>query len=571
MNLFLKNNNVKDNILLQAINVTFIAIIFHYSPIDYECDAANTLLNSKYIYHLLFTSDPIGASYSYRAPIYKIIQIFSGAFLFDSFFPIIFVQIIFSILMPSLFYFTLLNINRGFALLGSFLFIFSLIPILHLKLMLSVHTMIFFVVLSNFFVIKFVYKKKISDFYLAFLTSVMLLFTRFDGAFIFLGQALILSYYLMKTNLEFKNKIKHILKSYSFVFLTIFLWMTIKAIVILNLSVLSPIKFFESFTSLNHQTGAQLYWSLNNGIRQDINRKYSYKTNSDEYIDNLLIKSNGPATEKLYDHLKIFFEKKDIIEHLSFFKDRMAPIFAKNKKMTNLEMYNNHYGNFFNDTKKIADNVFSKSFESLYYPLHIPGFLEHMYGKAKADKLLQGASYEIIANNIDIQKIIYKKFKESYGSLEDLKFLIDGSYPKEMMTPWYNLKTFNSANCGKTSLSSKMFIEYESQYKKNSNKFPSITIGEISSSNKSILRSIIGLSILILLIFIFYTDKVFLVTVLFISYNVTLIFLSIMASQVVNSKSETYTLVIGILIFLFLLSGFFNFINKSLKTFNFKK
>ena len=103
--------------------------------------------------------------------------------------------------MPSIFYFTLLNINRGFALLGSFLFLLSMIPILHLKLILSLHTMIFFVVLSNYFLIKFVYQKKIFDFYLAFLTSVMLLFTRFDGAFIFLGQVLILSYYLFKTEL----------------------------------------------------------------------------------------------------------------------------------------------------------------------------------------------------------------------------------------------------------------------------------------------------------------------------------------------------------------------------------
>ena len=70
MNIFFKNKNIQDNVLLQAINITFIAIIFHYSPIDYECDAANTLLNAKYIYHSIFTNDPIGASYSYRAPIY---------------------------------------------------------------------------------------------------------------------------------------------------------------------------------------------------------------------------------------------------------------------------------------------------------------------------------------------------------------------------------------------------------------------------------------------------------------------------------------------------------------------
>ena len=59
----MKNKNIQDNILLQVINVTLIVIVFNFSPIDYECDAANTLLDSKYIYHLLFTNDPIGASY----------------------------------------------------------------------------------------------------------------------------------------------------------------------------------------------------------------------------------------------------------------------------------------------------------------------------------------------------------------------------------------------------------------------------------------------------------------------------------------------------------------------------
>lgn len=567
----MKNKNIQDNILLQLINVTLIAIVFNFSPIDYECDASNTLLNSKYIYHLLFTNDPIGASYSYRAPIYKVIQIFSGTFFLDSFYPLIFVQIIFSILMPSIFYFTLLNINRGFALFGSFLFLLSMIPIIHLKLILSLHTMIFFVVLSNYFLIKFVYQKKIFDFYLAFLTSVMLLFTRFDGAFIFLGQALILSYYLFKTNLEFKAKLRHILKSYSFVILTICLWMTIKALTILNLSVLTPIKFLQSFTSLNHQTGAQLFWSLNNGIRQHINTKYSYEDNSVEFIDNLLVRSNGPASEKLYNHLKIFFEKKDIIEHLSFYEDKMTPIFPKNKKMTSQEMYNNHYGNFFDDTSKITDNIFNKDFESLYYPLHIPGFLNHMYGKSKSDRLLMGASLEIIANNPEVQKNFLKNFIESYGSLKNLESLFKGKYPLGQTTSWYNIKTFNPGNCPQTSLSPKMFDEYGSQYKKNSNKPTSIVIGSIVSTHKHILRNLLGPSLLIFFIFIFYTNKPFLIAVLFISYNVTLSFLSVMGSKVIYTKSENYTLVIGIITLIFLLSGFLNFLKRRFKIFEVNK
>jgi len=472
--------------------------------------------------------------------------------------------------MPSIFYFTLLNINRGFALLGSFLFLLSMIPIIHLKLILSVHTMIFFVVLSNYFLIKFVYQKKIFDFYLAFLTSVMLLFTRFDGAFIFLGQILILSYYLFKTNLEFKAKLRHILKSYSFVILTICLWMIIKALVVLNLSVLTPVKFLQSFTSLNHQTGAQLFWSLNNEIRQHVNNKYSYETNSVEYIDNLLIKSNGPSSEKLYNHLKIFFEKKDMIEHLSFYEDKMPPIFPKNKKMTPLEVYNNHYGNFFDDTSKITDNIFNKDFESLYYPLHIPGFLNDMYGKAKSDRLLMGVSLEIIANNPEIQKNFLKQFIISYSSLKNLKSLFK-AYPMSHSTSWYDLKIFNAGNCPQTSLSPKMFDEYESQFNKNSNSPNSIVIGSIANTHKNILRGLIGPSILILFIFIFYTNKPFLISVLFVSYNITLMFLSVMSSKVAGTKSENYTLVISLIIVIFLLSGLLNFLKRRFKIFEVNK
>ena len=88
--------------------------------------------------------------------------------------------------------------------------------------------MIFAVILSNF-LIKFVYKKNISDFYIATFTSLLLLFTRFDGAFIFIDKILILSFYLLKIELTFKIKLKHLLKSYSFIFVTIFLWMTISS------------------------------------------------------------------------------------------------------------------------------------------------------------------------------------------------------------------------------------------------------------------------------------------------------------------------------------------------------
>jgi len=54
-----------------------------------------------------------------------------------------------------------------------------------------------------------------------------------------------------------------------------------------------------------------------------------------------------------------------------------------------------------------------------------------------------------------------------------------------------------------------MFDEYESQYNKNSNSPTSIVIGNIASKHKNILGSLIGPSILILFIFIFYTDKLF--------------------------------------------------------------
>ena len=71
MNYTINNKNLRDNIIIQTINIIFIGIIFYYSPIDYECDAANTLLNAKYIYSLIFSDETIGASYSYRAPIYN--------------------------------------------------------------------------------------------------------------------------------------------------------------------------------------------------------------------------------------------------------------------------------------------------------------------------------------------------------------------------------------------------------------------------------------------------------------------------------------------------------------------
>ena len=565
MNFFIKNGNILDNILLQLINVVLILWVFYYSPIDYECDAANTLETSKYIYHTIFTNEAVSPSWSYRAPLYKLIQIVSGTFFFDSFKPIVFTQIIFSILMPSFFYFTLFHINRRFALLGSIIFILSLIPIIHLKLILSVHSMIFFLVLSNFFLVKFVYKKNISDFYFAFITSLMVMMTRFDGTFIFLGQALILSYYLFKTKLEIKLKLKHLLKAYSVVVITMLFWMTLKATFILKVS--NPVQFIQSFASLNHQSGAQLYWSVNNGMRNDINTKYSNQIGSDRYIDNLLVLSNGPASKKLYNYLTKFFEKEGIIDHLSFFEDKMLPISIIEKKENSpSKIYYDHFEKFFDDPKKIADNVFNEEFESYHYPLIIPALLETFYGKSITDKLLLGASYEIILSNKDIKDMILKKYYDAYGSLNKLIFLRTLKYPNpKKNNSWYNLETFDSANCASNSLSPKMFDEYENQYNKNSNKPNSNLIEKISSTHRHIIRNFVGPLILIFLIFIFFTKYFFLVLVLFASYNVTLIFMSVMASGVVHRKSEAYTLVLGILILIFLLSGFKNFLKWSFK------
>ena len=122
------------------------------------------------------------------------------------------------------------------------------------------------------------------------------------------------------------------------------------------------------------------------------------------------------------------------------------------------------------------------------------------------------------------------------------------------------MKTFDSANCASNSLSPKMFDEYENQYKKNSNKPNSDLIEKVARTNRDIIRNFVGPLMLISLIFIFFTKYFFLVLVLFASYNVSLIFLSIMDSNVVGGKSEAYTLVLGILILIFLLSGFMNFL-----------
>ena len=105
-----------------------------------------------------------------------------------------------------------------------------------------------------------------------------------------------------------------------------------------------------------------------------------------------------------------------------------------------------------------------------------------MYGKPKADKLLLNASFEIIFSNEQAQKIFLRNYKDSYGSFKNLKFLVNVNYPSNFTTPWYNLKIFNSANCAKSSLSNKMFDQYEYQYSKNSNSQMSNYIEQIGNT-----------------------------------------------------------------------------------------
>ena len=155
--------------------------------------------------------------------------------------------------------------------------------------------------------------------------------------------------------------------------------------------------FISSVTSLNHQTGGQLFWRINNDIRGVLNAKNNYNT----YVYNFLDTKNGPNSQKLYKQLELTFAKEKTWENISKLRESMHPLESGDKR-NKYQVFFDDYWRFKNNSKALVENIFSKNYESQYYPLQIPVLLATDIGPIETDRLLFKVNIEIIRKNFII-------------------------------------------------------------------------------------------------------------------------------------------------------------------------
>jgi hypothetical protein len=548
--------------IFTLLNLFFLSIFLYYSPFDIECDGALFFKSGKFFYDFFF-SENYSIVLNYRPPAFPFYLIFTGSFFFDSLYPFVIANVFLTLISPILIYFTLNYYGKLKAFIFTIFFLFSTLLYINLKSSLELHLIIFFIILNITSLINFYNKKKIIFLYLIILSGLLATFTRFDVIFVLVLDLLFLIYFLIKDKSLFKN----VAICFSIVGTTFGLWMVAKFLALYffyysnsgNLELRQYAKnnkvslFISSVTSLNHLTGGQLLWRINNDIRGAINSRNNYEP----YVYNFLDIKNGPNSQKLYKQFEITFAKDKTWKHISEFREHMHPLGVGDKR-NKYQVFYDDYWRFKNNSKDLVKNIFSKNYESLYYPMQIPFLLANDIGPIEADRLLSKVNIEIIMKNWEIKKELLQSIFYLYSKT---------SYSGEYI--WYNYSVIKDiGGCATMALSKKMYDQYSVSYDKNSslNNQISLKITKMVQSIKNFYR-IFSAILLSILIFVFlYSKQKFLVLFLILNFLSLIILIGIFGGTA-NSKYENY---ISIFLFfiLFLLSlPLLDYLNKKLKKF----
>ena len=424
------------------------------------------------------------------------------------------------------------------------------------------HLLTNLLLLNIFFCYQFYNSNKLVFFYSTILIAVFMFYTRFDMIFVLFFDFIFCNFILFKKNL-LKKFINNFLIISSICFLSLFIWLSAKHIFLLYTN---ENKYFESqgkfilgsYTSLNHQTGAQLLWRINSELRNTIKL-----IDPDNYIFNFLNKDNGPYAEELYFILNEAVLNPKVIKKIENFNDKMHPLSEETKHFSKLENYNRHYGSYLHsDPKIIIDQIFSSKFESFYYPLQIQLLLIEHIGRIKADNLLKNVSLEIIKKNKIIRQEMSLQFFESIGlGLKNEKSLF---FNAENQIVWLNISPLNIGGCSKLAMSKNLYNEYEKEYynKSKTINLKSEKFYKVIAYSKNFIFELTSFIIIIFFPFalILYKRNIFMLLTL--TKYLSSVFIISIFSSIVGNKYDNYLSVFMIFISILIFNELVNQLKK---------
>ncbi len=470
--------NIFDNylsfnlIFLNFLNLFLIFIFIFISPFDFECDSATALNYSKFFIQHFFNPDVIGSP-SHRPFLYPIYILFSGTFIFDSLIPITILNSILSIIQVNLIYLTFKYKGKNLSLIITILIMLGGFFYIHINSFYETHLVLFFIILSICGLVNFKNTGKNYFFYLSFFSLFGGFFTRFDTFFILILGLISLILVVLKRK-EFNNKEKRFYIFFLFscsLIITLF-WAFYKSFFLYMVGTEADRGkkdlFFESFFSLsvNHYTGQQLFWRMNNFDRHVLNNYYGNTNNKEKYVNNTLNINSGKNTILLYETLNRIITSKRSLELINGYKGQMQPLGLEKKYGKNV--WERHYGDIYKNPKKVVNQIFDKEFESIHYPDQIPNILKENIGTKKGDELLKKVYFEFkkeypILNKAIINDILHAysiRFNYFENSIHFMSYIPSGVL-------WYDIG-FNLGNCAKSLFSENMYDYYKKKYSKSS-------------------------------------------------------------------------------------------------------
>ena len=209
---------------------------------------------------------------------------------------------------------------------------------IHINSFYETHLVLFFIILSICGLVNFKNTGKSRYFYLAFFSLFCSFFSRFDTFFIlFLGLISLIIIVLKQKDFNEKEKKFYMFFIFICSFIITVFWAFYKSFFLYMVGTEADRGkkdlFVESFFSLsvNHYTGQQLFWRMNNFDRHVLNNYFGNTNNKDKYLKNTLNINSGKNSILLYETLNQIMTSKRSLQLINGYKGKMQPLGLEKK------------------------------------------------------------------------------------------------------------------------------------------------------------------------------------------------------------------------------------------------
>ena len=444
--------NNKKLILIMLIGLVFQLLYFYVTKITFECDGATYIRNA---YFLQGMSD---VGIHYRGPAYSVLIIFSGLTnILDTFYVLIFYQMMMSFLVFLMIYKLFKNYNKNLSYLLTLISVLSMQAFAFTKVILPQQLMMFCAIASIYFLICYFKKNKTKHMFFALFLGFSTWMTRGEGVLI---PFILLIFIYVYEIINFR-KIKRSIIGTLFLLIIFLMYSVPKAIILKDPGVVFQLSGWGS-----KQVFLQPYQLKGDFVvsfRKEFKGLYNNTLSEEQLNPNLVQLENGPYTQELYGYVLEHFSDINNYIHL---KDKLVPSSlstAESNADPEYDWWYELFERFEYDGEKIANYFFEKP-NQLLFDNFWPKF-EFKYGFEESDELFMNVAKEAFRKHPELYLIPFDKALWYVGVqlIPTMRNFYEGEY-KIALRSWsfdnYLRAWYDGGNCGKLHLPPNCFNEY---------------------------------------------------------------------------------------------------------------